>query len=204
MSLIEKIQTDPRRKALVLRLLMPRGQARPRWWVRLFLNPFLHRRGKGAIIRRSVRMDILPFRKFTIGEASIIEDFSCINNGMGDIVIGHHCTIGLGNVLIAPVVIGDNVMFAQHVVLSGMNHGYQDIHTPPIYQKCTTATITVEDNCWIGANAVVTAGVTIGRHSVVAAGSVVTKDVPPYTIVGGNPAKILRRYNPATGEWEKA
>jgi acetyltransferase-like isoleucine patch superfamily enzyme len=203
MSLMQKIQSDPRRKAMVLRLLMPRGQARPRWWVRNLLNPFMYHRGKGSVIRRSVRLDVLPFRPFSVGAATVIEDFSCINNGMGEVTIGSNCTIGLGNILIAPVLIGNNVILAQHVVLSGLNHGYKDIDIPINLQKCTTATITIEDDCWIGANSVITAGVTIGRHSVVAAGSVVTKDVPPYSIVGGNPAKLLRQYNPGTKDWEK-
>lgn len=182
---------------------MPPGQARPRWWVRRLVNPFVHQRGKGSIIRRNVILDVLPFRKFIIGKNTIIEDFSCVNNGMGDVIIGDNCAIGLRNTLIAPVTIGNNVILAQNVCLSGLNHGYVDIHTPIRDQKCTTAQITVEDDCWIGANVVITAGVTIGRHAVVAAGSVVTKDVPPFSVVGGNPAHLLRQYNAATGEWEK-
>ncbi|HVU95076.1 MAG TPA: acyltransferase [Puia sp.] len=204
MSIIQKIQSNPRRKALALRLLIPRGQARPRWWVRNFLNPFLHHRGRNSVIRRSVRLDILPFRKFSVGNLTIVEDFSCINNGMGDVTIGNNCTIGLSNTLIGPVSIGNDVILAQHVVLSGLNHGYADINLPVHLQKCDTAPIIVEDDCWIGANVVITAGVTIGKHAVVAGGSVVTKDVPPFTVVGGNPARPLRRFNPQTGEWEKA
>lgn len=203
MSIAQMIQSNPRRKELMLRLLMPRGQARPRWWVRALVNPFLHHRGKHAVIRRSVRLDILPFRKFSMGDATIIEDFSCINNGMGDVIIGNNCTIGLGNTIIAPVIIGNNVILAQHVCLSGLNHGYDDISMSIREQKCTTALIKVEDDCWIGANSVITAGVTIGRHSIVAAGSVVTKDVPPFTVVGGNPARILRQYDAASGDWKR-
>lgn len=182
---------------------MPSGQARPRWWVRTFVNPFVHRRGSRSVIRPGVRLDVLPFRKFTVGKDTLIEDFSCINNGMGDIIIGDNCSIGLGNTLIAPVTIGNNVILAQNVCLSGLNHSYEDIHTPIRDQKCTTAQITVEDDCWIGSNSVITAGVTIGRHSVVAAGSVVTKDVPPFSVVGGNPARLLRQYNSTSGEWER-
>ena len=204
MSIAEKIQSNPRTKALVLRLLMPKGQARPRWWVRVFVNPFVHRKGRHVIIRRRVRLDTLPFRKFSVGQDTVIEDFACINNGMGDIFIGSNCTIGLGNILIAPVTIGNNVILAQHVCLSGLNHGYTDIDMPIRDQPCTTALITVEDDCWIGANSVITSGITIGRHSIVAAGSVVTKDVPPFTVVGGNPARILKQYNPASGQWERA
>lgn len=184
-------------------MLMPTGQARPRWWVRNFVNPFVHRRGRHSVIRPTARLDVVPFRKFVVGSRTVIEDFACINNGMGDIIIGDNCTIGLGNTLIAPVTIGNNVILAQNICLSGLNHGYEDINIPIRFQKCTTAQITVEDDCWIGSNSVITAGVTIGRHSVVAAGSVVIRDVPPFSVVGGNPARLLRQYNPASGEWER-
>ena len=203
MSLAEKIKSSSQLKTFSLWLLMPKGEARPRWWVSLFVNPFVHKRGRGSVIRRTARLDVLPFRKFSIGKKTIVEDFSCINNGMGDVLIGDHCTIGIGCILIAPVTIGNNVILAQHICMSGLNHGYEDIHVPIKDQKCSTAQITVEDDCWIGANAVIVAGVTIGKHSIVAGGSVVVKDVPPFSIVGGNPAKILKQYNPKTALWER-
>jgi acetyltransferase-like isoleucine patch superfamily enzyme len=202
LSIEEKIQANPKFKNFVLNLLMPQGSARPRWWVRNFLNPFFHKTRK-ATIRRRTRIDVLPFRKFVVGEKTIVEDFTCINNGMGDIIIGKNCMVGIGNVLTGPVTIGNNVIMAQHVGVSGLNHGYTDIHTPIRDQKCTVAEVKIEDDCWIGTNVVITAGVTIGKHSVVAGGSVVTKDVPPYTIVGGNPAKIIKQYNPQTEQWER-
>lgn len=182
---------------------MPKGHARPRWWVRNLLNPFMRHKGKGAIIRRRTRMDIMPFRVFSLGAKSIIEDFVCVNNGMGEIVIGDNCMIGIGSVLTGPVVIGNNVIMAQHVGVSGLNHGYKDIAIPIRDQTCDVATVYIHDDSWIGTNAVITAGVTIGKHCIVAGGSVVTKDVPDYTMVGGNPARVLKQYNKATGLWEK-
>ena len=107
----------------------------------------------------------------------------------------------MANVLIGPVTIGNNVILAQNVVMSGLNHEYKDPAIPIRNQPVTTAPIIIEDDCWIAANAVITAGVTIGRHSVVAAGSVVTKNVAPYTIVGGNPARAIRRYDEPTKGW---
>lgn len=148
-------------------------------------------------------MDLLPFRTFQLGGGSIIEAFSVINNGMGEVLIGENSTVGIGNVVIGPVHIGNNVIIAQHVVLSGLNHGFQDIGVAIKDQACTTGLIRVMDDSWIGANAVVTAGVTIGKHAVVAGGSVVTKDVPDYTVVAGNPARIIKQYNPLAGKWEK-
>jgi acetyltransferase-like isoleucine patch superfamily enzyme len=200
-SLAQKIQSNPRIKDLLLSSLT-RGH-RPRWWVRLFVNPFVHKKGKGVIIRRRTRLDVVPFRKFVVGDGAIIEDFSTINNGMGDVIIGSRSIIGIGNVVIGPVEIGNNVIFAQHVGILAMNHGYADIQTPIRDQKCTADLIRIEDNCWIGTNAVVISGVTIGRHSVIAAGSVVTKDIPPYSVAVGNPARIIRQYNHKTGEWER-
>lgn len=182
---------------------MAEGSARPRWWVRNFLNPMVYKKGKGAIIRRRTRMDIMPFRTFSIGARSIIEDFVCVNNGMGDVIIGDNCMIGIGGVLTGPVLIGNNVITAQHVGISGLNHGYKDIDVPIRNQKCDTAVVRILDDTWIGTNAVITAGVTIGKHCIIAGGSVVTKSVPDYTMVGGNPARVLKQFNPETGDWER-
>lgn len=203
MSFKEKIKQNAKLKQFVLLMLIPRGQARPRTWVKWLVNPFFHKKGKGALVRRKTRMDVLPFNPFTLGAYSTIEDFATVNNGVGAVHIGEHVRIGIGNVLIGPVRIGNNVIIAQNVVMSGLNHNYDDVSLPISLQPVTTAEITVEDDCWIGANAVLTAGVRIGRHAVVAGGSVVTKDVPPFTVVGGNPARILKQYNQATKVWEK-
>ena len=201
MSVSSFIKNNPGIKKFVHRLLIPKGEARPRGWVAVFLNPMLHTRGKGSRIRRNTRIDVLPFNKFILGDRSVIEDFSTINNGVGGIIIGNDTLIGMANVLIGPVTIGNNVILAQNVVMSGLNHEYKDPAIPIRNQPVTTAPIIIEDDCWIAANAVITAGVTIGRHSVVAAGSVVTKTVAPYTIVGGNPARAIRRYDEPTKEW---
>jgi len=133
----------------------------------------------------------------------VIEDFSTINNGVGPVVIGDHTLIGIGCVVIGPVTFGHNIILAQNIVISGLNHNYEDPDLPIVQQNVYTKLIRIEDDCWIGANAVITAGVTIGKHSVVAAGSVVTKDVPPFSIAAGNPAKIIKQYNAETKSWER-
>jgi len=185
MSLAGTIKNNPYLKKIVHRMLIPKGEARPRAWVKLFVNPFIHRVGKGAKIRRMTRIDVLPFNEFTLGSNSIIEDFCTVNNGVGKVFIGNNTLIGMSNVIIGPVHIGNDVIFAQNVVASGLNHEYRDVNTPIHLQPVTTATITVGDGCWIAANVVLTAGVTIGEQSVIAAGSVVTKDIPPHTGAGG-------------------
>ncbi len=202
-SLARRIKHDPQLKKLASWLLFQPRRSRPRWWVKWLANPFVHKYGRGSLVRRA-RRDLVPFNGFELGTDSIIEDYATVANGMGGIVIGARTLVGIANVLIGPLRIGNDVIIAQNVVLSGLNHGYQDIRLPIRNQPCSAAEIVVEDEVWIGANAVITAGVRIGKHAVVAGGSVVTKDVPPYSVVGGNPARILRQYSAATGHWERS
>jgi acetyltransferase-like isoleucine patch superfamily enzyme len=203
MSLSANIKANPFIKKIVLWMLIPVNDFRPRLWIRLFVNPFKHKRGKGSIIRNKTRLDVFPFNKFELGNRSLIESFSTINNGVGDVYIGNKSLIGIGCTVIGPVIIGNNVILAQNIVISGLNHGYELIDIPPSDQKTITNMITVMDDVWIGANCVVTAGVTIGKHAVIGAGSIVTKDVPQYSVSVGNPAKVVKLYNFETNKWER-
>lgn len=203
MPFSDQIRNNPRLKKFFHWLLIPTNQARPRLWVRIFLNRFYHQKGKAVVIRRWVRMDVVPFNHFSIGNNSMIEDFTTVNNGVGDVVIGENSLIGLGNVIIGPVKIGNNVILAQNIVASGLNHNYDDVTQPIHQQGVNVAPIVIEDDCWIGANTVVTAGVTIGKHSVVAAGAVVTKSIPPFSVAVGNPARVIKRYDETQKEWIK-
>lgn len=204
MGIKEKIKNNNRIKKLVHWMLIPKNQAKPRLWVRWFVNPFYHKKGNGATICRRTRMDVLPWNGFELGSNSTIEDFSTVNNGVGPVKIGDRTRIGLGNTIIGPVTIGNDVRLAQNIVLSGLNHNYEDISQPIHAQGVSTATIVVREETWIGANAVVVAGVTIGKHCIIAGGSVVTKDIPDYSVAVGNPARVVKTYNHDTGAWEKA
>jgi len=201
MSITATIKSNPGLKQFVHRLLIPKNEARPRLWVQIFLNRFFHRRGWGSVIHSKTRMDVLPFNKFVLGDRAVIEDFCTINNGVGDVIIGNDSLIGISNVLIGPVTVGNNVIFAQNIVVSGLNHEYKDTSLPIFKQPVTTARIIIGDDCWIAANAVITAGVTIGKHCVIAAGAVVTKDVPDFSVAAGNPAKVIKRYDDNLKEW---
>lgn len=204
MELIEKIKSNPKLKELAHWMIVIPNQARPRFWVKWFVNPLVHKRGRRSCLRRRTRLDVIPWNKFELGSESTIEDFSAINNGVGDVIIGDRSRVGLSNTIIGPATIGNDVRLAQNVVLSGLNHNYQNIDTPIHVQGVSTAPIVIEDESWIGANAVIVPGVTIGKHSIVAAGSVVTRDVPPYSVVGGNPARPIKKYNIETKSWIKS
>ena len=203
MSITEKIKSNETFKKIALWMMIPPGEYRPRLWIKLLVNPFKHKRGKNSVIRHRTRLDVFPYNQFNLGTKSVIEDFSTINNGVGDVFIGDNTIIGISNVVIGPVNIGNNVMLAQNIVVSGLNHAYEDISMPPSAQKVSTAQITIADDVWIGANSVITAGVTIGKHAVIGGGSVVTKNIPDYTVAVGNPARVIKKYNFDLNIWEK-
>ena len=114
--------------------------------------------------------------------------------------VGKNCSIAAIN----RVEIGKNVLFAGHVNITDHSHGYEDITMPIAPQKLISkGPIIIEDDCWLGFSCEILSGVHIGKHSIVAARAVVTKDVPPYSIVAGNPARIVKQCNFEKKEWEK-
>lgn len=203
MDFVYKIKSNQGLKKLAHWSILIPNQSRPRIWIKWFVNPFVHKRGKKSCIRKRTRLDVAPWNKFDLGVESTIEDFTAINNGVGDVVIGDRTRVGLSNTIIGPVKIGNDVRLAQNVVLSGLNHNYQEIDSPIHTQGVSTHPIIIEDESWLGANVVVVPGVTIGKHSIVAAGSVVTKSVPAYSVVAGNPARVLKKYDHTTKTWNK-
>ena len=193
----QRLKHSPRTKKLLDWLIMNQRDARPRWYIRL-LAPLYQHRGRGSKIYPSVRMDTPPYRRFSIGRHSVVESYSCINNAVGDVIIGDRSRIGLHNTVIGPVTIGSHVNIAQGVTITALNHNFNDTKKPIDQQGITTHPVIISDDVWVGAGAVILPGVTIGSHSVVAAGAVVTKEVPPCCIVAGVPAKIIQHLTPTT------
>lgn len=186
------LKNSPALKRMLDLLIMNQRDARPRWYIRL-LAPLYQQRSRGSKIYGSVRMDTPPYRRFVLGQRSVVESFCCINNAVGDVIIGDNTRIGLHTTVIGPVEIGSNVNLAQGIVVTALNHNFTDCAKRIDEQGVSTAKVTIGNDVWIGANATVLPGVTIGNHCVVAAGAVVTKDVPSYSLVGGVPAKILKK-----------
>lgn len=191
-SVRAKLKDNPKLKKLIDRVIMNQVETRPRWFVRL-LAPLYQHRGKHAVIHHSVRMDTPPYRKFSIGNYSVVESFACINNAVGDVEIGDYTRIGLHNTIIGPVKIGSHVNLAQGITVTALNHNFSDADKRIDEQGVRTNPVTIEDDVWIGTNAVILPGITIGTHSVIAAGAVVTKDVPPHSLVAGVPAKVIKQ-----------
>lgn len=188
----ERFNRNPKWKKFLDWVIMNQVETRPRWFIRL-LAPLYQHRGRHSVIHHSARMDTPPYRKFSLGDYSVIESFACINNAVGDVMIGDHTRIGLHNTIIGPVIIGSHVNLAQGITVTALNHIFENSEKRIDEQGVSTSAVVIEDDIWIGANAVVLPGVTIGQHSVVAAGAVVTKDVPPHSLVAGVPAKIIKQ-----------
>ena len=191
-----------------------RKDHRPYWLKKLFakyndfyvdkyLAPQFEYFGKGHNVMGAKYMDIYG-RNISIGDYPTIvaspDNYVHLTTwnlegNEGEISIGKYCllTPGVRIASASKITIGDGCMFANSAYVSDADwHGIYDRATP----VGKTSPIILEENVWIGDRAVVGKGVKIGKNSIVAAGSVVVKDVPENVIVGGNPSKIIKELNP--------
>lgn len=113
-----------------------------------------------------------------------------------NIEIGDNSAIGINAYLncTAKITIGNNVMMGSDVIIFTRNHEFLDITQPMTEQGFRKAEpVIIEDDVWIGSRVIILPGVRVGRSSIIGAGAVVTKDIPSFSIVGGNPAEIIKK-----------
>lgn len=157
------------------------------------------RLGKSVYLDQGVYLHALP-NGITIGDNTFIMHHTMLHvfNFRGlpqaGITIGNNCFLGEYNVIRGQggVHIGNGVYTGPMVQMVAVNHVYQDANRPIREQGITAQGIVIEDDVWIGANATIVDGVTIGKDSIIGAGSVVTRDIPPYSIAVGTPAKPVK------------
>jgi acetyltransferase-like isoleucine patch superfamily enzyme len=115
--------------------------------------------------------------------------------------IGDRCLIGKGSAVVGhfSITIGNDVWTGHNVYITDQNHGYEDVTRPIGTQSMPEKPVTIGDGSWIGYGSVVLPGASIGDHVVIGANSVVTGDIPSYSVAVGSPAKVIRRY--VDGEW---
>ncbi len=131
-------------------------------------------------------------KNFTVGKNFYCAP-GCRTSPDINIVIGDNFYMGYYCHLMANAKIGNNVLFASEVALVGGDHKIDRIDVPMRFSGVDKInTIIIGDDAWVGHRAIILHGVSIGTGSVIGAGAVVTKDVKPYSIVGGNPAKLIR------------
>jgi galactoside O-acetyltransferase len=151
------------------------------------------RAGRNLVIQEGVTLE----GDITAGDDVALSRGATIYAVRGSCRLGSRVGLGIHSMIDAneggEVVIGDDVLIATGCVLRASNHQYRDPARPINAQGHTGGRIQLGNDVWLGANVVVVAGVTIGDHAIVGAGAVVTKDVEPWTIVGGVPAQPIGR-----------
>lgn len=153
-------------------------------------------------------LELLRDGRLRLGEQVFFEPDVWITAGPGaTIEIGAGTFLNRGVMVSAMdrVTIGAHCMFANGCMITDANHRYDDLQQPIPWQGFTSKGPTlIGDNVWAGANVVITSGVTIGERSVIGAGSVVTRDIPPFSVVAGMPARVIRRYGPGLEDAQDA
>lgn len=157
--------------------------------------------GNGAYIFKDVRLDAKghPNNLISIGNRVAIErnvDIGCLEDTQIQIddetFIGPNvCIAGPGNIKI-----GKNCLIAPHTGIFANNHQFAELSVPIKCQGVTRKGIIIEDDCWLGHRVTVLDGVTIGRGSVIGAGAVVNRDIPPYSVAVGVPARVIKSRTP--------
>lgn len=150
------------------------------------------------LIRKPTRMRGLKFMQissgFTSGFNCRLEAFS--SNAQKTLFFGKDVSIGdfCHITAVQSVYIGNNVLIASSVFISDHDHGNRDIDSllvKPSMRDIYSSPVIVEENVWIGEHVIILKGVTIGRNSIIGAGAVITKSVPPYSVVVGNPGRVI-------------
>lgn len=141
----------------------------------------------------------IGIRQAKIGKSSNIHSTVILRQSY-NIEIGEGCLINHNNVLQAGKVdgkikIGNYVHTGANVMMIAFNHAFDTRDIPTIQQDYYDSDIIIEDDVWIGGGSILLAGITVGKGAIIAAGAVVNEDVPPYAIVGGVPAKVLKYRN---------
>jgi len=209
-------------KSLHVRLLLPvlgmRSRTLMRGWLKhfrlghsrgaLFMgrqvqlrHPRLIRIGRSVIIEDHVLIDALSKQGVQLGDNVTVARYATIQCtgvisqlGIG-LCVGANSAIGAGSFLGAQggIKIGADVIMGPRVNIHSEDHRYDDVETPIRLQGVKRRGVIVEDDCWIGAGAIILNGVHIGRGCVVAAGSVVKKSIPAYSVAAGAPAQVVKR-----------
>jgi acetyltransferase-like isoleucine patch superfamily enzyme len=144
-------------------------------------------------------------QRIALGAGTTVGPYATLSAGMpvqrydhGDpiITIGDRCTLGKGIGIVGHerIVLGDDIWTGHYVYITDQNHGYEDVDLPIGTQLWKNEPVEIGSDSWLGHGSVILPGARIGRHVVVAAGAVVTGEVPDYCVVAGVPARVVRRF----------
>mgnify|MGYP006159796079 CR=1 FL=1 len=162
---------------------------------RFIYKLILSKAGKNLILNNHVEMTGL--KNIKLGNNNQISSYCTLNaHDEGLIIFGDNVGLNrnthIGAANGGKIKVGNNVMIAQNVVLRASGHGFKSLELTMDSQDYEKGSISIGDDCWIGANSVILKNVKIGNKSIVAAGSVVTKDIPDFSVYGGVPASLIK------------
>jgi len=145
--------------------------------------------GKGVVVQKDCWLNI-AFNNPAPGPMIVIDEGTNI---------GRRCTLSAAN----RIIIGKFVLIAPNVFIADTHHEYQKLGIPIMHQGISTnsSQVTIGDETWVGINAVIMGNVNIGRHCVIGANAVVTRDIPDYCVAVGNQAKIIKMLDLRNGQW---
>lgn len=170
----------------------------------LFFNYTM--RKKSRFFLANGRHQHIQIKSLAVGSSVRIGDYTRINfYDVGKLIIGNGCYIGQRNSFLvgADIIINEGVLMASDICITSENHAINPESSDGYgTQSLLTAPVEIGEGCWIGEKVIILPGVSIGKKSIVGAGSIVTKDIPEYSIAVGNPAKVIKRYNFNNKEWE--
>ncbi len=175
----------------------------------LLLRPGFGACGKGVVVCPPLRFANL--RYFHLGDGVIVHRDCWIHVLSGKdepkaprLVIQAQTGIGMGSTISVAkeVVLGKFVMLARNVYISDNRHAFEDVETPISAQGIAgVSPVRIDDETWLGQNVCVLPGVHIGRHSVIGANSVVTRDIPDFSVAVGSPARVIKHYDAKSKTW---
>ena len=162
-------------------------------------NAALIRFGKGVTLERGVIIDGLSRNGIELADNVMIGPYSVIRAGMlshlgAGLRMGANSSVDAYSIIgaAALVTIGENVIMGQHIAFHAENHNYERVDIPIKQQGTQRKGIVIDDDCWVGSNTTFLDGARVGRGCVIGAGSLVRGDVPPYSVIVGVPARVLR------------
>jgi acetyltransferase-like isoleucine patch superfamily enzyme len=152
--------------------------------------------GKNVVVERDVTLWVDTTESYiAIGDDSYLSSQCILNTFDGWISLGSNCSVNSYAILYGHggLHIGDDVRIAPQVMIMPMNHIYRDPQVVIRKQGILARGVRIDDDVWLGAGAIILDGVTIGKGSIIGAGSVVTEEIPPYSVAVGVPAKVIKK-----------
>jgi acetyltransferase-like isoleucine patch superfamily enzyme len=141
--------------------------------------------------------------RLTLGERNILYPLASIRIDQGEMRTGSDVSFGPGVMVYEPragLEIGNHCMIGGGTAICGVNHGAERVDIAMRYQPFAARKIVIEDDVWLGMRVIVMPGITIGRGAIVGAGSVITRDIPPFAVAWGTPCTVHRMREPSASQ----